>query len=293
LIPGGVDPALQPKPALTAAAREAAGPQAIVSGAIFAEISVGAVQPNPRQPRSDFDEQAMSELIESIREVGLLQPVVVRATHSGYELVMGERRLRAARAAGLDVIPAIVRVTPDDHLLRDALLENLHRAQLNPLEEAAAYQQLLDDFGCTQDELAARIGRSRPHISNTMRLLRLPPPVQRKVAAGVLSAGHARALLALDDAVEQERFASRCVVEGMSVRGLEELIALGVRPPVPSPRSSGPPRPELQEFGDRLAERLDTRCRVELGARKGKILIEFASFEDLQRILAVMGIDPT
>ena len=197
-------------------------------GAHFAELPVGSIQPNPRQPRQVFDEEALAELVHCIREIGLLQPVVVRPTGPGrYELVMGERRWRATQAAGLDTIPAIVRDTDDEAMLRDALLENLHRSQLNPLEEAAAYDQLLKDFGCTHDELAQRIGRSRPQISNTIRLLRLPPAVQRRVAAGVLSAGHARALLGLDDPDAQERLAQRIVAEGLSVRAVEEIVALG------------------------------------------------------------------
>jgi len=238
-----------------------------------------------------FDEEAMAELVASIREVGLLQPVVVRATaEDGYELIMGERRWRAVQQAGLDVIPAIVKETADDAMLRDALLENVHRSQLNPLEEAAAYQQLLDDFGCTHDELAGRLGRSRPHISNTLRLLRLSPPVQRRVAAGVLSAGHARALLAVDDTEEQDRLASRAVAEGISVRGLEELVALGGPVAVTRTRRAHPTAPGLADIADRLSERFETRCRVEIGRQKGKIVVEFASLEDLQRILAVMDL---
>ena len=205
-----------------------AAPPAPVAGARFAELAVSAITPNPRQPRQVFDEDAMSELVHSIEEVGLLQPVVVRAKpDGGYELVMGERRWRATQQAGLDTIPAIVRETDDDDLLRDALLENLHRSQLNPLEEAAAYEQLLEDFSCTHDELAQRIGRSRPQISNTLRLLKLSPPVQRRVAAGVLSAGHARALLAVDDPEIQDRLAARVTAEGISVRGLEEIVSVG------------------------------------------------------------------
>ncbi len=197
-------------------------------GARYAEIPVGLIQPNPRQPRTNFDEVTLDELVHSIREIGLLQPVVVRDVEGGrFELVAGERRLRAAQLAGLDAIPAIIRDTPDDAMLRDALLENLHRADLNPLEEAAAYDQLLRDFGCTQEELASRLGRSRPQISNTLRLMKLPPSVQRRVAAGVLSAGHARALLGLDDVAAQEALAHRIVAEGMSVRATEEAVAMG------------------------------------------------------------------
>jgi ParB family chromosome partitioning protein len=237
-----------------------------------------------------FDEEAMAELVHSIREVGLLQPVVVRAVgEDRYELIMGERRWRATREAGLDVIPAIVRETGDDVMLRDALLENLHRSQLNPLEEAAAYQQLLDDFGCTHDELAGRIGRSRPQISNTLRLLRLSPPVQRRVAAGVLSAGHARTLVAVEDAEIQDRLAGRVVAEGISVRGLEEIVAVGDHGRGrPSNRRNKPTAPGLSELADRLSDRFETRVKVELGRSKGKITVEFASLPDLERIVEVM-----
>ncbi|HET8559753.1 MAG TPA: ParB/RepB/Spo0J family partition protein [Marmoricola sp.] len=263
-----------------------------VAGAWFAEIPVDQVSPNPRQPREVFDEEAMAELVHSIREIGLLQPVVVRPSGQGYELIMGERRWRATREAGLDTIPAIVRETDDTAMLRDALLENLHRSQLNPLEEAAAYQQLLDDFGCTHEELAGRIGRSRPQISNTLRLLKLSPAVQRRVAAGVLSAGHARALLAVGDPDAQDRLASRVVAEGISVRGLEEIVAVGdpdedARPRV---RPRRPSAPGLADLNDRLSDRLDTRVKVTLGKAKGKIAIEFASLSDLERIVSI--IDP-
>jgi ParB family chromosome partitioning protein len=267
-------------------------PRAVaVPGATFAEIDVAAVVANSRQPRQVFDDDELAELAASLREVGLLQPIVVRpAADAGpaarYELVMGERRLRAARLAGLRTVPAIVRDTADEHLLRDALLENLHRADLNPLEEAAAYQQLLDDFGCTHDELGNRLGRSRPQISNTLRLLKLPPPVQRRVAAGVLSAGHARALLGLADPVAQERLAQRVVAEGLSVRAVEEIVALG-GPEQPSPRAARqrpPDDPRLADVAALLADRLDTRVRVNLGQRKGRVTIEFASLADLERI---------
>lgn len=236
----------------------------------------------------------MAELVHSVKEVGLLQPVVVRRTgESDYELIMGERRWRAIQEAGLDTIPAIVRDTGDDDMLRDALLENLHRSQLNPLEEAAAYRQLLDDFGCTHDELAGRIGRSRPQISNTLRLLNLSPAVQRRVAAGVLSAGHARALLGVDEPGTQDRLAGRVVSEGISVRGLEELVAvgaLGADNEQLRVRSARPTAPGLSELGDRLSDRLDTRVKVTLGRNKGKVSIEFASLTDLERIVGV--IDP-
>jgi ParB family chromosome partitioning protein len=257
-------------------------------GAHFADVPVSAIRPNPRQPRSVFDEDALAELVASIREVGLLQPVVVRPVTDGYQLIMGERRWRAVQQAGLATIPAIVKQTSDDALLRDALLENLHRAQLNPLEEGAAYQQLLDDFGCTHDELALRLGRSRPHISNTLRLLRLPPSVQRRVAAGVLSAGHARTLLMVEPAAEQERLADRVVAEGISVRGLEELVSYSQPAPQAPPRRSRAGSVSLPDIADVMSERLETRCRVELGRRKGKIVIEFASREDLDRILALL-----
>ena len=265
-----------------------------VVGAHFAALPLAAIRPNPRQPRVSFDEDAMAELVESIREVGLLQPVVVRQVGpAAYELVMGERRWRACQRAGLETVAAIVRETDDDALLRDALLENLHRAELNPLEEAAAYEQLLDDFGCTHEELARRIGRSRPQISNTLRLLRLSPVVQRRVAAGVLSAGHARTLLAVDDPQDQDRLAARVVAEGISVRGLEELVVAGAPPKAARIPRSRVAAPELAEIADRLSEHLETRCRVELGRRRGRISIDFASLADLHRILALLKLgDP-
>jgi ParB family transcriptional regulator, chromosome partitioning protein len=263
-----------------------------VAGARFAEIPVDAISPNPRQPRQAFDEHAMGELVESIAEVGLLQPVVVRALHDGrFELVVGERRWRATQQAGLAMIPVIVRDTHDDAMLRDALLENLHRVDLNPLEEAAAYQQLLDDFGGTHEELATRIKRSRPQISNTLRLLKLPPAVQRRVAAGVLSAGHARALLGLADAAAQERLAHRIVAEGLSVRSVEEIVALG-EDAAPKQRPQHSPRPvapRLADIAASLSERLDTRVKVDLGRSKGKVTIEFASIDDLERIVSTIA----
>ena len=265
-----------------------------VAGAHFAEIPLDSITPNPRQPREVFEEEALAELVHSLREVGMLQPVVVRPTGPDrYELVMGERRWRAAQTAGFTTIPAIVRTIGDDDMLRDALLENLHRAQLNPLEEAAAYDQLLADFGCTHDELAARIGRSRPQISNTLRLLKLPPLVARRVAAGVLSAGHARALLGLDDAAAQERLAQRIVAEGLSVRTVEEIVALG-GDPEPRTRAPRPPRPvapKLAVLADRLSDRFETRVKVDLGRAKGRIVVEFASVDDLERIVALMAPD--
>ena len=274
-------------PGSAAAARE----QHQVDGAYFDEIAIGAITPNPRQPRQNIDEDALEELAASIREVGLLQPVVVRRVMPGrFELVMGERRWRACQQAGLEHVPAIVRGTPDDELLREALMENLHREQLNPLEEAAAYQQLLDDFSATHDELARKVGRSRPHISNTIRLLLLPPPVQRRVAAGVLSAGHARALLSLDDHEEQDRLARRIVAEGLSVRAVEEIVAVGQPQAKPRRRSARQPvAPGLTELADRLSDALDTRVRVEVGKQKGKIVVEFASLGDLQRIVTAMS----
>jgi len=258
--------------------------------AYFAEIPIEQIVPNARQPRQVFDEEAMAELVHSVREIGLLQPIVVRRTgRDAYELIMGERRWRASQEAGLEAIPAIVRQTDDDDMLRDALLENLHRAQLNPLEEAAAYGQLLEDFGCTHDELAQRIGRSRPQISNTLRLLRLSPAVQRRVAAGVLSAGHARALLAVDDAEIQDRLAQRVVAEGISVRGLEEIVAVGDHARSPGKAAKrNISAPGLSEISDRLSDRLETRVKIDLGKSKGKIVVEFATLEDLQRIVDVM-----
>ena len=262
-----------------------------VDGARFAEIPLKEIVPNPRQPRRSFDEDEMSELVHSIQEVGLLQPVIVRPTGpASYELVMGERRWRATREAGLDTIGAIVRDTSDDDLLRDALLENLHRSQLNPLEEASAYKQLLDDFGCTHEELAERIGRSRPQISNTLRLLKLSPTVQRRVAAGVLSAGHARALVAVSNSEIQDRLAQRVVAEGLSVRALEEIVTVepdGKRRP---PRRSGAKlhSPRVAELAGRLSDRFDTRVKVDLGRSKGKITVEFATVEDLERIVELM-----
>ena len=261
-----------------------------VAGAYFAELPIAQVRPNARQPRQVFEEEALAELVHSIREVGLLQPVVVRRTgDESYELIMGERRWRASQEAGRDTIPAIVRQTDDTDMLRDALLENLHRSQLNPLEEAAAYGQLLEDFGCTHDELAQRIGRSRPQISNTLRLLRLSPAVQRRVAAGVLSAGHARALLAVEDPAAQDRLAARVTAEGISVRGLEEIVSLGVADEqAPRTARRKPVAPGLSELADRLSDRLETRVKVDLGKAKGKITVEFASLDDLRRIVDIM-----
>jgi ParB family transcriptional regulator, chromosome partitioning protein len=272
-------------------------PDASDIGAVYREIDPSLIEPNPRQPRQVFDEEALAELVHSIREFGLMQPIVVRAVEAPggprYQLVMGERRWRAAQQAGMAAIPAIVRETGEDNLLRDALLENIHRVQLNPLEEAAAYQQLLDEFGVTHDELAARIGRSRPLITNMIRLLRLPIAVQRRVAAGVLSAGHARALLSLEGGPEaQESLAARIVAEGLSVRATEEAVTLANHADTGQP---APPRrkpiqmPGLQDVAERLSGAFDTRVTVSLGKRKGKIVIEFGSVDDLQRIVDLMN----
>ncbi|WP_432523443.1 ParB/RepB/Spo0J family partition protein [Kineococcus sp. SYSU DK006] len=270
-----------------------------VPGARFAEVPVTAIVPNPRQPRTVFDEDDLAELVHSVREIGVLQPIVVRAAEPvedgapRFELVMGERRWRAATEAGLETVPAIVRETADDDLLRDALLENLHRSQLNPLEEAAAYQQLLDDFGCTHEELASRIGRSRPQISNTLRLMKLPPLVQRRVAAGVLSAGHARALLSLEDGAAMERLAQRVVAEGLSVRAVEEIIALGDADTAARRRNPAQPQPELERRASTLADRLDTRVRISMGRTRGRLTVDFAGVEDLDRILRLLEATPT
>jgi ParB family chromosome partitioning protein len=276
------------------AAGEPAQPSA---GSVAGElrlVPITDVVPNPRQPRTAFDEGSLEELAASIRAVGLLQPIVVRemtptGERSRYELVMGERRWRASQLAELAELPAIVRMTADDALLRDALIENLHREQLNPLEEAAAYEQLLNDFGCTHDELAARVSRSRSHVTNTLRLLGLPAAVQRRVAAGVLSAGHARALLALADPAEQEALAIRVTAEGLSVRAVEELVALGSSPSRRlTVRAEPSPRPELEAWASRLSEQLETRVKVAMGRRKGQITVEFATVDDLARIAAAM-----
>ncbi|MFJ4772747.1 ParB/RepB/Spo0J family partition protein [Streptomyces uncialis] len=283
-----------PQSTVSPEASVAAVPES-TTGAHFAELPLDSITPNPRQPREVFDEDALAELVTSIKEVGLLQPVVVRQVGPGrYELIMGERRWRACREAGLDLIPSIVRATEDDKLLLDALLENLHRAQLNPLEEAAAYDQLLKDFDCTHDQLADRIGRSRPQVSNTLRLLKLSPGVQRRVAAGVLSAGHARALLSVDDSEEQDRLAHRIVAEGLSVRAVEEIVTLMGSGPQPAARSKGPRAggrvsPALTDLASRLSDRFETRVKVDLGQKKGKIVVEFASMEDLERILGSLA----
>ena len=265
----------------------------VVPGLILKEIVITQISPNPKQPRTVFDEADLDELAFSLKEVGLLQPIVVRPSSAGYEIVAGERRWRAAQAAGFKTIAALVRETSDDVLLRDALLENLHRSQLNALEEASAYAQLLDDFGCTQEELAQRLGRSRPQVTNMLRLLRLPVAVQRKVAAGVISAGHARALLSLDDPAAMERLAERIVSEGISVRSTEEIVSVGAadstKPRNNKPRSGLPAA--AAAVMERLAARLDTRVKVEGSARRGRIVIEYATIEDLRRITDLIDRD--
>lgn len=306
--PAPAEPATAKKPARS---RAKAGPTAVaddpdqgadtglqaVPGATLTRLGVADIVPNKLQPRTEFDEEALDELTHSVREFGVFQPIVVRAiepapkTGPKYELIMGERRLRASKRAGLDTIPAIVRSTADEHMLRDALLENLHRAQLNPLEEASAYQQLLADFGITQEQLATRIGRSRPQISNTIRLLRLPESVQAKVAAGVLSAGHARAILSLDpDAEAMLKLADKIVNEGLSVRAAEAAAAEEPKRKMPKPRAGGV-QAQLGEIADRLGDRFDTRVAVKLGAKKGQIIIDFATIADLKRVLTELG-DP-
>jgi ParB family transcriptional regulator, chromosome partitioning protein len=262
-----------------------------VPGAQLRELAVTAVVPNPKQPRQVFDDEALEELTHSVKEFGLLQPIVVRENGEGaYELIMGERRLRAARAAGLDTVPAIVRDTTDDAMLRDALLENIHRVQLNPLEEAAAYQQLLEEFGATHEELASRIGRSRSQVTNTIRLMKLPVKVQTRVAAGVISAGHARALLGLPDPEAQDALATRIVAEGMSVRATEEAVAMAAAErPTARRRARNITAPGVEELGSRLSDRFETKVKIQIGRSKGKIVVEFGSVDDLQRIIGVMA----
>lgn len=292
LIPTG--PILDPEVPGSAPAQESAqSGLKPVAGAYFQEIPVTAISPNPRQPREVFDEERLEELAASIKEVGLLQPVVVRSVEGGrFELIMGERRWRASQLAGLERIPAIVRSTQDDEMLREALIENLQREQLNALEEAAAYRQLLDDFGATHEVLAKKVGRSRSHITNTLRLLNLPTSVQLRVAAGTISAGHARALLALDDPAAQDRLASRIVAEGLSVRTVEEIVALGEATAGPAPRkqrAKQPAAPALRNLADRLSDHFETRVKVDLGRRKGKIVVEFSTIDDLERIISTMA----
>ena len=268
------------------------------SGASFEELPLHRIDSNPRQPRRAFAEEPLHDLTTSLEAVGVLQPIVVRPYGGRYQIVMGERRVRAARSAGLERIPAIVRTTEDDQLLRDALLENIHREDLNPLEEAAAYEQLLLDFGITQEELAARLGRSRPVIANALRLLRLPGSVQRRIAARTLSAGHARAVASLEDPVQQERLADRIVAEGLTVRMAEELAQrIKNGDPLLGPDERArvrvrPQAPGMAELAERLSDRLETRVRVQLGKRKGKVLIEFATLDDLQRICDAIGLEP-
>jgi ParB family chromosome partitioning protein len=290
-FPGAPTEAAAPSP--DAAQPDPADDLVAVPGARLVHISPHAVVPNPRQPRTNFDADDLAELVHSVREFGVLQPIVVRDVGEGrYELIMGERRTRAAREAGLEAIPAVVRDTADEHLLRDALLENLHRSELNPLEEASAYQQLLEDFGITQEELASRIGRSRPQISNTIRLLRLPVPVQQRVAAGVLTAGHARAILSLEDETAMRKLADKIVNEDLSVRAAEaaaKSVDGGVRRGS-APRA-GTRRGHLDEVAERLGDRLNTRVRVSLSAKKGQVVIDFATIQDLNRILAELGED--
>lgn len=260
--------------------------------AVLVEIDPDDIRANPKNPRQVFDDDELTELAESIKEFGLLQPIVVRQTPDGFELIMGERRLRAARLAGVGTIPAIVRQTEDDAMLRDALLENIHRVQLHPLEEAAAYQQLIDEFGVTHEQLAQRIKRSRPAISNSIRLLKLPARVQNRVAAGVISGSHARAILALEDAEAQEALAARIVAEGLSVRATEEAVALHGSGPEPARRKArrkAVTAPALGALAERLSDHFDTRAIVQLGRSKGKIVVEFASIDDLERIIAMMA----
>lgn len=283
-FPGGASTAVAEKP-------DAPDELVAVPGARLIQVDPHAIVPNPRQPRTNFDADDLAELVHSVREFGVLQPVVVRDTGDGtYELIMGERRTRAAREAGLETIPAILRETADENLLRDALLENLHRSQLNPLEEASAYQQLLEDFGITQEELAGRIGRSRPQISNTIRLLRLPVPVQQRVAAGVLSAGHARAILSLDDVEEMQRLSDKIVNEDLSVRAAESVAKSTPSVARTAPKA-GARRAHLDEVAERLGDRLNTRVKISLSARKGQVIIDFSTIQDLNRILAELGED--
>ncbi len=281
-------------------------PTGEAGGGGLREVAVSAVAPNPRQPRGGFDDDELAELAASLREVGLLQPILVREVEAErYELISGERRLRAAKLAGMTRIPAIVRATSDEDLLREAVIENVHRAQLNPLEEAAAYQQLLEDFGVTQEELARRLGKSRPSLTNTLRLLSLPPSVQRRVAAGVLSAGHAKVLLSLERREDQEEVAERVVAEGLSVRATEELVRVRYDHGDPASEQKGTRRPSaarqsvnvpaVGELEERLSDALMTRVRISMGKRKGRITVDFASVDDLQRIVSTIahGLQPT
>ncbi|BDI24202.1 ParB/RepB/Spo0J family partition protein [Herbiconiux sp. L3-i23] len=298
LIPTSDEGAARPVdvffPSSDKAASEPGEQLVAVPGARLASIPVDEIRPNALQPRKEFDPEALDELVISVRENGVLQPIVVRASVEGdskYELVMGERRLRASKRAGLRTIPAVVRETSDDAMLQDALLENLHRSQLNPLEEASAYQQLLADFGITQDQLATRIGRSRPQITNTIRLLRLPEPVQRRVASGVLTAGHARAILSLgDDEQAMTELADKIVNEDLSVRATEATASREAKPKKAT-TAAGKRHAQLDEIGERLGDRLDTRVKVTLGANRGRVVIDFATVADLNRILRELGDD--
>jgi ParB family chromosome partitioning protein len=300
LIPTSDDHAERPVDVFFPSADASEQPDLVaVPGARLASIAPHDIVPNPQQPRHEFRQEELEELIVSVREFGVLQPIVVRprpgavAGEAQYELIMGERRLRASKAAGLEAIPAIVRHTDDDAMLRDALLENLHRAELNPLEEASAYKQLLEDFGITQEQLAERIGRSRPQITNTLRLLKLPTPIQRRVAAGVLSAGHARAILSVGDETAMEKLADKIVNEDLSVRAAEAAAALvDGKPKKPVKPAAGKRQDHLSEIAERLGDRLDTRVKITLGASKGTIVIDFATVGDLNRILTELGQDP-
>ena len=296
---GSLIPDVTPVTQTSARGNSPAPVQQVDASAVYAEISLSRIIPNPKQPRVAFDEDAMAELVHSLKEIGLLQPIVVRSiapTKEGadFEIVAGERRWRAAHQAGFSQIPVIIRQTNDDALLRDSLLENLHRAQLNALEEASAYQQLLNDFGCTQEELSKRIGRSRPTITNTIRLLNLPLNVQRRVAAGVISAGHARSLLALATEEEMENLAKRIVAEGLSVRAVEEIVAVGAGSKTTKTKTSKGKKivsPGLEDIADRLSNKLETRVKIDMARNKGTVSIEFATFEDLQRIINIIDGD--
>jgi ParB family chromosome partitioning protein len=296
---GSLIPDVTPVTQTSAGGNSPAPVQQVDASAVYAEISLSRIIPNPKQPRVAFDEDAMAELVHSLKEIGLLQPIVVRSiapTNEGadFEIVAGERRWRAAHQAGFSQIPVIIRQTNDDALLRDSLLENLHRAQLNALEEASAYQQLLNDFGCTQEELSKRIGRSRPTITNTIRLLNLPLNVQRRVAAGVISAGHARSLLALATEEEMENLAKRIVAEGLSVRAVEEIVTVGAGSKTTKTKTSKGKKivsPGLEDIADRLSNKLETRVKIDMARNKGTVSIEFATFEDLQRIINIIDGD--
>lgn len=282
LIPGGDRDAVD----VFFSSTQQSGALAPVPGARFADVTIESIVPNPQQPRSVFEAEAFAELVHSIKEFGVLQPIVVRTKGAGFELIMGERRLRASKEAGLTTIPAVVRETADENMLRDALLENLHRANLNPLEEASAYKQLLEDFGTTQEQLADKLGRSRPQITNTIRLLKLPISVQTKVAAGVLTAGHARALLGAPDDATIQSLADRTIREGLSVRGLEELVSGVKAKPLKGKITAGGKQDMLKEMAEKLGENLDTVVKIQLGRKKGQLIIEFGNIADLRRIVA-------